>query len=143
MSAGNWAQWSTGSDGSQFTTDAGIVLVLYKDYVHVLDEKGWRDGFRYTSPVVLVLDTDVPTEGVLHYGDLYLAWKKLDGVRETTLFYAIHGLAEFAGIGTYTFGPDGKYLGVETWQRDALVKWVGGADGNAKWVVDAWEESHS
>ena len=87
----------------------GVAVEVYKNWLHVLDEKAWRDGGRFSTPLVIRL-----TKGDLCYRSLWIKAKR--GPKEGVYVLAWTGTGEklrvLVAIGCYGWEND-LWLGIE------------------------------
>ena len=120
MALSNWDTLMVDQNGKpidgMWTSPAGVGIEVYKNWVHVHDQKAYiGGGYAYTEPIVMRI-----TEGDIQYRDVSIvalrgpqngiyicAWNTI----YSDDYKSSHDIG-CIGIGVYGFADNGKYLGV-------------------------------
>lgn len=113
MALGNWATAAVNEKGEPiegtFVSPLGVEVEIYKDSLHVHDERAWREDGGFMSPVVMVV-----RQGSVRYQDVHI--EAVRGHEDCIVSAVWSGSGDDAkvmlGIGCYGFGERGEWLGV-------------------------------
>lgn len=127
MALSNWDDWSVDDKGKscsgEFTSNAGVRIAVYKNWLYVYDEKAWEENSGFAKPVIMNID-----EGHLQYKDVHIV--AIRGPQEgvfAAVWSGYEHLDNFKGmIGCGVYGYNGsEWVGV----KQETLRWFEGKLG--------------
>ena len=126
MALSNWDTFAVDFDGKEidgsFTSKLGITVEIYKNWIHILDEKSWNEDSGYVFPIVMKIE-----EGNIYYKDIHIISKR--GPQEG-VFVVVHNQIYkdnknfedygMIGAGVYGFNNSGEFVGFSEESRNFL-----------------------
>lgn len=128
MALGNWDSWVKGNwKGGREIAYRGVEVEVYKSWIYIRDEEGWRENQGFTKPTVAEIN-----DGRMKYKNVEIVVQFYENPLPESIYFCAwftdwdskdQKIYFCYGVGTYGYeGSD--WVGVRHWQMEMCENWI-------------------